>query len=149
MRVFRITLKKWSDKLQASGFSGRWNSKGKFVIYTSNSRALASLENLAHRSGEGLNALFSTIMIEIPENLKIKKVKPNDLSQNWYKYENYSECQEIGDRWLEEDEYCVLKVPSAIIKMESNYLINPNHNEFKKIKITTTEIFDFDPRFKK
>jgi len=148
MEVYRITLKKWSKKLRASGFPGRWNSKGIFVIYTSNSRALASLENLVHRSGEGLNSLFATMIIDIPDELKIKEITQKKLPGNWFKYENYSSCQEIGDDWINEAKYPILKVPSSIIKKESNYLINPNHEDFNKIKIVKTEKFEFDPRLK-
>ncbi len=148
MEVYRITLKKWSKTLKASGFPGRWNSKGVFVIYTSSTRALTSLENLVHRSGEGLNKLFRTMEIKIPDDLKVKDIKQSQLSKNWYKYENYGECQKLGDKWIEESEYPVLKVPSAIIKMEHNYLLNPNHKQFQKIKINTIEDFQFDPRLK-
>lgn len=148
MEVYRITLKKWSKSLKASGFAGRWNSKGVFVIYTSKTRALASLENLVHRSGEGLNKSFQTMLIEIPKHLKIKEVKPSQLSKNWFTYENYAECQEIGDAWIDEFKYPILKVPSAIIKMENNYLLNPNHKQFNLIKISCVEDFKFDPRLK-
>ncbi len=148
MEVYRITLKKWSETLKASGFPGRWNSRGVFVINTSSTRALASLENLVHRSGEGLNNVFKTMQIEIPNNLKVQEIKQSQLSRNWFKYENYNECQKLGDKWIEESKYPVLKVPSAIIKMEHNYLLNPNHKQFQKIMITTTEDFQFDPRLK-
>ena len=143
MEIYRITLKKWSKTLKASGFPGRWNSKGVFVIYTSSTRALASLENLVHRSGEGLNKVFKTMQIKIPNNLKVQEIKQSQLSRNWFKYENYSECQKLGDKWIEESKYPVLKVPSAIIKKEHNYLLNPNHKLFQKIKITTIEDFQF------
>jgi RES domain-containing protein len=148
MEVYRITLKKWSKTLKASGFPGRWNSKGLFVIYTSSSRALASLENLVHRSGEGLNKEFRTLEFEIPNNLKVQEIKQSQLSKNWFNYENYSESQKLGNKWIEESKYPVLKVPSAIVKMEHNYLINPNHEQFQKIRIKTIEEFRFDPRLK-
>ena len=148
MEVYRITLKKWSKSLKAPGYPGRWNSKGVFMIYTSNTRALASLENLVHRSGEGLNKSFTTMIIDIPKQLKAKEVKLNELSKKWYKYENYIECQEIGDAWIEESKYPILTVPSSIIKSEHNYLLNPNHGQFKLIKIKGIEDFDFDPRLK-
>lgn len=148
MEVYRITLNKWSKSLKASGYPARWNSKGVFVIYTSNSRALASLENLVHRSGEGLNLVFKTMKIIIPEDLKIKEIKHSQLSRNWFNYENYNECQKIGDQWIDESIYPVMKVPSAIIKMEYNYLINPNHLEFQKIILKDVEDFKFDPRLK-
>jgi len=149
MKVYRITLRKWSKSLKGSGYPGRWNSKGVFVIYTSNSIALASLENLVHRSGEGLNHLFAIMEIEIPSQLKIKEVFPKDLSKNWYKYENYSKCQEVGDKWINEGNIPILKVPSSIIRLEHNYLINTNHIQFKKIKIKSIENFEFDPRLKR
>jgi len=148
MRVYRITLKKWSKDLKASGYPARWNSKGVFVIYTSSSRALASLENIVHRTSEGLNNLFSTIIIDIPNQLKIKEINQKRLPQNWFEYDSYSDCQKIGDKWITEGKFPILKVPSAIIKKEHNYLINPNHKLFKKVKIKEIENFEFDPRLK-
>lgn len=149
MEVFRITLKKWAGVLQSSGFPARWNSKGVFITYTSSSRALASLENIVHRSGEGLNASFRTTVIRIPDRIAVEEIKYTALPTNWYEYENYGLCQEMGDQWIESGRSAVLKVPSSIIKMEHNYLLNPNHVEFKKIKVSTIEEFKFDPRIKK
>ena len=148
MNVYRITLLKWSNSLQGSGYPGRWNSKGRFVIYTSSSRALASLENIVHRSGEGLNGQFKIMVIDIPESVKIKSLELRKLPRDWYKYSNYKRRQIIGDQWVDDSKFCVLKVPSALINMESNYLINPSHRLFKSIKIKTIEEFVFDPRIK-
>ncbi len=149
MQVYRITLNKWSKKLHASGYPGRWNSKGVFVIYTSYTRALASLENLAHRSGEGLNGLFSVMVIEFPDRLKIKKVRSSSLPKYWFRYDQYSDCQAIGDKWIQEGKYAVMRVPSAMVAMEFNYLLNPNHPDFSQIKLVGTEKFVFDPRLQK
>ncbi len=148
MKVYRITLNKWSKDLKASGYPGRWNSKGIFVIYTSSSRALASLENVVHRTSEGLNSLFSVIVIDIPSQLQIKEINQSKLPRDWFEYDNYSNCQEIGDQWINEAKYPVLRVPSAIINKEYNFLINPNHKHFGKIKIKKVESFKFDPRIK-
>jgi RES domain-containing protein len=41
----------------------------------------------------------------------------------------------------------VLELPSAIIPIELNYLLNPAHPEFKKIAIGKPVPFSFDPRF--
>lgn len=148
MEVFRITTAKWSNSLTGSGFPARWNSRGKFMVYTSSSRALASLENVVHRSGEGLNSLFKVMIIEIPSIIKIDNIDINTLPKNWFDFKNYSDCQLIGDKWIDSYSSAVLRVPSAIIKREFNYLLNPNHTLFKKIKIATTEDFEFDPRLK-
>lgn len=148
MEVYRITTKIWSNKLSGSGFPARWNSKGKFAIYSSSSRALASLENYVHRSGEGLNNIFKTMVIYVPDNLKIESINIKKLPNNWSDFNMYSECQSIGDQWLEKCETAILKVPSAIIKKEFNYIINPNHKSSKRIKIQSVEDFEFDLRMK-
>lgn len=148
MEVFRITLKKWSGELKGSGYPARWNSKGKFVIYTSNSRALASLENVVHRSGEGLNQNFRTMVIHIPDEIAHSAYHQSDLKSNWFQHHNLRYTQNLGDQWYDECETVVLKIPSAIVKLEYNYLLNPRHPDFEKIKIIGTEEFDFDPRIK-
>ncbi|WP_235296006.1 RES family NAD+ phosphorylase [Portibacter marinus] len=149
MEVFRIVLKKWSDVMTGSGYPGRWNSKGKFVVYTSSSRALASLENIVHRSGEGLNQNFRTMVIHVPDSLQVLNLDTSKLRANWHEFQHFRHCQAMGDQWLEECETAVLRVPSSIVKHEYNYLLNPQHSDFKKICIIDVEPFDFDPRIKK
>ncbi len=148
MIAYRICLTRWSSKLTASGFPARWNSKGKFVIYTAGSRALACLENVVHRSGEGLNENFKVMLIEIPESVQIGEIKLIDLPNNWFEFEFYSDCQKKGDQWIRNAKTAVLRVPSSIIFKEYNYLINANHEDFKHIKLAEVEDFLFDPRIK-
>ena len=147
MTVFRITTAKWSNSLTASGYAARWSSRGNMMIYTAESRSLACLENLVHRSGEGSNSLYRIMLIEIPASLKTETIDVSTLKEDWYTIENYNYCQEIGNKWLSEQRTAVLKVPSVIIKKESNYLINPRHSAFSQIKLSGTEEFDFDKRF--
>ena len=144
MKVYRITLAKWSSELIASGFPARWNSKGSFVIYTAGSISLACLENVVHRSGEGLNQNFKVIIIEIPSKVKISTIEVDNLTN----FDLYSQTQKLGDKWIREQKTAVLKVKSSIINKEFNYLINPNHLDFQFIKIIGIEDFTFDPRTK-
>jgi RES domain-containing protein len=146
MEVYRITLSKWADKLVGSGYPARWNSKGKFMVYAASSRALATLENLVHRSGEGLNKNFKVIIINIPKELKVKSIRQSTLDSNWTRFNRVSETRLIGDQWLEDNSSAVMKVPSAIIPDESNYLLNPAHPDFQKISIVKREPFVFDSR---
>lgn len=148
MLVYRISMVHRADSLTASGYPARWNSKGKFVIYTAGSRALACLENVVHRSGEGLLANFKVMTIHIPKGLKIKEVSVADLPKSWHHLENYVVTQHLGDRWLEKAESAILKIPSAIIQLETNYLLNPSHPDFNEIKLKSVEDFVFDPRIK-
>lgn len=147
MTVFRITTNQWSKSLTASGYPARWSARGHFVIYTAESRSLACLENLVHRSGEGDNALYKVMVIEIPDILTMEEINASSLKKDWHTIDNYVYCQSLGSKWLNELKSAVLKVPSVIIKKEHNYLINPNHPDFKKIKLTGNEDFDFDKRF--
>ncbi len=149
MEVFKITLDKFSGSLSASGAAGRWNSKGNYVIYTSGSRALACLENIVHRSGEGLSMDYKVLTIKIPDELSIDEVLLSGMPANWEQYSNYHLSQDIGDNWLQKVSTAVLKVPSAIITKEYNYLLNPAHIDFKKINIIAIEGFIFDSRIKK
>ena len=148
MEVFRITLKKWSAKLVASGFAARWNSNGIGVIYAAQSRSLACLENLVHRSGFGLNGDFATIIIIIPKSVSVEYLKIETLPQGWNQLDERAHllCRSFGDNWVQSQTSCVLVVPSAIINGEFNVLINPNHKDFSKISIKSIESFIFDDR---
>ncbi|MDZ7721193.1 MAG: RES family NAD+ phosphorylase [Balneolaceae bacterium] len=146
MVVFRITTKRWAGVLTASGYPARWNSKGTDIIYTASSRALACLENLVHRSGEGLNQQFKITEIYIPDHISAKLIKPENLPDGWHQMDNYHQCQKIGDQWIETSESLLLEVPSSIIREETNILINPQHAEFSKVKVHNITPFSFDQR---
>lgn len=145
MITYRIVLAKYADSLVASGRPARWNSSGVFVIYSASTRALACLENLVHRSGEGLHGLFKTVVVDIPASIKIEEVQ--ELPKNWTSFKGQSRTKFIGDTWVRSRKSCVMKVPSAIIPEESNYLLNPNHSDFNQLSIIKTEDFLFDQRF--
>lgn len=146
MVVYRITLTKWAKILTGSGYPARWNSKGYYVIYTAESRALACLENLVHRSGEGLNKNFSLVEIEIPDSASIKTIQVSSLPAGWNSMDHYQYCQSVGDKWLNSKNTLLLRVPSSIIQDEFNVLINPNHHSFKEVSIRKSVDFRFDRR---
>jgi len=105
------------------------------------------LENLVHRSGEGNNALYKVMIIEIPDTVAVEVLDETQLKKDWHTIDNYVYCQSLGSKWLNEAESAVLKVPSVVIKKEHNYLINPSHPDFSKITLIGNEGFDFDRRF--
>lgn len=148
MKVYRITSHQWSTSLGTSGNAARWNSDGKLLIYTANSRAMACLENVVHRSAIGLKSFFKTMVIEIPNSIVIDEIRIEDLPDNWSDFTQLNYTQMIGDIWLSGMSSAVLSVPSAIIPQERNFLINMQHPDFQKIKLLQVEDFDFDPRIK-
>ncbi|MCO5287033.1 MAG: RES family NAD+ phosphorylase [Chitinophagaceae bacterium] len=149
MITYRITLEKWAGRLTASGRAARWNSNGHFMLYAASTRALACLENMVHRRSIGRDELFRVTLIEIPDDLKIKKITKRKLPADWQEYINYAACQAIGDAWIKAGETAVLQVPSAIITDEYNYLMNPQHPDFTRIKVYGVEKFTFDERLMK
>lgn len=123
-------------------YGGRWNQRGLPVIYTSDSLALATLEKFVHISRFDVKIKFKSIEIKIPKSVAIQTVRSNELKSIHNKFNT----QEYGSKWLRENKTAVLKVPSAIIQPEFNYLLNPNHPDFKKIKFSEFSDFRFDTR---
>ena len=148
MIVYRIVTDEFSGSLKASGRPARWNSGGSKMIYSAGSVSLACLENVVHRSGEGLDTLFKILVIEIPDELACEEIRLSDLPENWMDFTNVHITRRMGDNWLKSMTVAVLQVPSAIIPQESNYLINPAHKDFNNIRMVKTEDFNFDKRIK-
>lgn len=146
MEVYRICLEKWSHSLIPSGRAARWNSDRVQLLYTAGSRSLACLENLVHRSGEGSNANFRIMVIEIPDDIKQVEIVLKDLPKKWAEVSHYEYCRRIGDDWIRKGKTCLLTVPSSIISQEKNILLNPAHPEFNRIKLKRAEKFYFDQR---
>lgn len=147
MEVFKICKEKYSTILNASGASNRWNKKDEFVIYTGSSRSLSTLETVVHRAGINILNSYKLLKIFIDDSTLIKEIYIKDLLENWMSIEAYIELQEIGSEWYNSKETLVLKVPSAIIKEEHNYIINTKHPLFStNLKLETVEDFVWDKR---
>ena len=138
MFLYRITHKKYSTNLSASGMEGRWNSAGKKVIYCAESIALAFLENMVRRQGVGFNDLFKIMFINVPDTLAITTVEVKSLDKRWRDFNDYSHCQPIGDKWFDDCKTPLLKVPSAVLPENYNYIINTEHRDYKKIQLVQT-----------
>ncbi|RZK24240.1 MAG: RES domain-containing protein [Hymenobacter sp.] len=148
MEVFRISAPRYAQRLTASGVANRWNTAGQYIIYTAASASLACLENVVHRGAEGLQAPFKLMRLAIPDQLVVEEVPAAMLPADWQQVTSYPQCQEIGSAWYQLRRSAVLKVPSAIITSESNYLLNTSHPDFGQIALLDTEDFTFDPRIK-
>jgi len=149
MIVFRLSKSKFADDLSGKGAEksgGRWNSKGTAIVYTSESRALCTTEIAVHTPLGNLPLDYKLISIEIPDSIKIQEINFEDLPAEWNSLPHTHATQEIGDRFVSDGIFPVLKVPSAVVQDEFNYLVNPRHMESFKIKILEIESFDFDER---
>ena len=148
MLIYRIALEKYASALTASGWAARWNPNGRYVLYAAQSRALACLENLVHRSGEGLSNRFKVMVIDLPDDLPVTDADLARLPTDWQAGSQYPACQAHGENWLRAGVTAVLRVPSALIPSEFNYLMSVYHPDFARIKLVGMEDFLFDTRFK-
>nr|WP_121272999.1 RES family NAD+ phosphorylase [Pedobacter schmidteae] len=148
MQVFRIGLAKYASLLNASGRAARWNPNDIEMIYTAGSRSLACLENVVHRNQIGLNQSFKVMTIEIPDDLCILSIELKKLQPGWTEFHQMPITQKLGEDWIKNNKSAILKVPSAIINAEYNYLLNPMHPDFKSIRLLKSETFVFDKRIK-
>ena len=153
MVVFRIERDKYlSNTLSGIGASMsnafRWNSLYTRLVYSAESRALAMLEVSVHLDfTEDLPRDRYCVEIEIPDHIDIQEVSLEDLPKDWNAKPPGKATQAIGDDFVLLSAAAVLKVPSAIISQEYNYLINPHHPAAQKIKVIKATQLDFDSRF--
>lgn len=150
MRVFRICREKYGTDLSGTGAriaGGRWNSKGVPIVYSSGTRALAALEVAVHLP-LGLNPVGYVIAtIDISEISKIQTFDPEMLPANWSQIPPSQSTQVIGDSFYFEQECLLLKVPSAIIPGEFNFLLNPSFPAFQhNVQVLSVDSFSFDKR---
>ncbi|MCL2931996.1 MAG: RES family NAD+ phosphorylase [Trichodesmium sp. MAG_R03] len=152
LTVWRISHKKYINiALIGEGChcgKGRWNSKGTALIYTSATLSLAALETLVYMEIENFSNIFVSISLKIPDNFPIKQVNESLLPHNWRDNPSPEALASIGDQWFTSKTTVLLRVPSAIIPQEYNYLINPLHPDFEKISIAPPQPFTLDRSIK-
>jgi RES domain-containing protein len=152
MIVFRLSKSIFAADLSGTGAEktgGRWNSKGVPILYTCQSRALAATEIAVHTPLGILPDDYQIISIEIPDT-DILEFSVSELPSDWRSFPHPHSTQKLGDGFFLDAGHLSLKVPSAVVQGEYNFLINPHHRKFRKVKIIKIESFNFDSRlFKK
>ena len=149
MIVYRLAKSKYSRDLSGRGAEktgGRWNSKSIAMVYTSESRALCTAEIAVHIPLGIMPKDFELISVEISDSIKIFELSMNELPKDWNSIPHSGKTQELGDKFVRENKHAVMKVPSAVVPGDYNYLINSNHEDAKKVKIIKIESFVFDQR---
>jgi RES domain-containing protein len=124
---------------------GRWNSRGRAAVYASSRLSLAALELLVHTDVPLVPPDLVAFEIEIPDALEIESIDISSLPKDW-RLPGHPACRSIGDTWLAEERTAVLRVPSAVVPEESNYIINPAHRAAKSIHVVERRKFAFDSR---
>lgn len=126
-------------------FGSRWSTPGRRVAFASTTLSLATLEVLVHLQMSSLLASYVTFSVEFSEEW-VQSLDAGVLPLDWRRHPAPTELQEIGDRWIAESRSLLLRVPSAIIPQEFNFLINPGHVDFPKLNTAGPIPFDMDGR---
>jgi RES domain-containing protein len=146
MIVYRISNQLYKEDISGNGAAingSRWNSKNIRMLYTGQYISLSILESLVHLREIDIPAKQYLLSIQIPDD-EFKGIRFSKLKVNWQRHINYT--QWIGDQFITNNMELILKVPSAIVSQENNFLINPLHRDFKKVKIISTELLELDKR---
>ena len=151
IRAWRIVKGRYlNDAFSGEGSrlaGSRWTSKGIRVVYASESISLAALEVMANAPSYEILKNYFCVPVDFDLKL-VRELKASDLPDNLRKDPPSAELKKLGDEWALKEQSVILKVPSAIITQESNYIINVMHPDFRKVKIGVEEPFSFDPRLK-
>lgn len=152
VRAFRISKARHAASAftgeGAERFGGRWNNPGIPIVYTAGSISLAVLEVLVRLNLDDFLERYLVIEASFDDSF-ITEIKPVNLPREWRSEPPPAKLQQIGEEWTAEGKCAVLRVPSAVVPSEWNYLLNPRHPQFAKILIGPKEPFDFDPRLMK
>jgi RES domain-containing protein len=153
LSAWRITKQKYARSAFGGAgariYGGRWNSPGTAMIYTAQSQSLAVLEMLVHLDSPDL--LRKYVLIPVSIDVSFDPSYVIDLSfatlpRNWKADPVPARVQAIGDDWVAGGASAVLRVPSALVPGESNFLLNPRHPDFGKLRIGKPIPFQYDPR---
>jgi RES domain-containing protein len=153
IRAWRVVTTKYSespfnpfDGEGASSIGGRWNSIGVPVVYTSAAVSLAVLERLVHSAGK-LSSLLDCAMleVEIPDEL-VWALPPADLPAEWNDKSAVPQLRRLGDDWVHSAKSVALRIPSAVVTSEFNFVLNPRHPEFGRLVIGPRRVLPIDPR---
>lgn len=145
MIVNRIVDAKYKDDLSGSGakeHGGRWNPKGKPAMYCSEHISLCMLENMVYMTNDIIKRPFCLIQLDIPDEF-IQEINHQALKKSWYEDIDYTRW--LGAQFLNQDGF-ILKVPSAIVHEEFNFMINTQHERMKEVKIIQQRPYFFDQR---
>lgn len=149
LTAWRITPPQYADTafsgIGAERYGGRFNSKGRRVVYTSGSFSLALLELLVQAGDRHRIKHYLCRSVTFREQ-QVEVLQAENLPAGWDARPYVKASQEVGDAWLEEARSLVLQVPSVVVPHEYNYLINPLHPEYSGLVFSDAMPVPFDPR---
>ena len=129
----------------AALYGGRWNPKGLSLLYTTESPALSLLEVLVHINPKRIPE-YHLVTLDVPDS--IRSYQAVELPPEW---RATGSVQPLPSRtfllnWLREPDSLMVEVPSSIVPIMANFLINPRHSLFSSCRVVNSEFFEIDER---
>jgi RES domain-containing protein len=150
-RVYRILRKQFSRKpIEGEGafrFGGRWSSPGIRLAYTAEHLSLAMVEYFVHIDPDDAPEDLVVVTADVPDSVSRESVSAKRLPKKWRRAPPPPELVVIADEFVRRSRAAVLIVPSALAPTESNWLLNPLHPDFSRIRLNPPELFQYDARF--
>jgi RES domain-containing protein len=128
---------------------GRWNRKDVAIVYCASSLSLAALEYFVHVDADDFPGDLVAIRAELPDDVDVERIDVDRLPRDWRLAPGPSSLQDIGTEWAASLRTVALLVPSAVVPVEHNILVNPGHPNISKLSQGVPEAFAFDPRMRK
>jgi RES domain-containing protein len=149
-RVFRVLRAAYArspfDGEGSYRYGGRWSSPGTRLAYASEHQSLAMLEYFVHLDPEDSPDDLVLATADVPDGVSRRRLNASELPARWRKTPGPPELAQIGDEFVKKAETCLLLVPSALAVSENNWMINPQHAEFKQIAVNPAEPLRYDAR---
>ena len=149
MHVYRIATTRYSRDLSGTGarlYGGRWNPQGISVVYTAESRALATVEYLVHVPLSLVPRDLSLVTLHLSDEIPCTTIAIADLPAHWRDYPAPSALADLGAQWAAAYQILALRVPSAVVAQEYNVLLNPLHPAMSQVTIVQVDPYQFAPR---
>lgn len=147
MTIYRFAHRRYAKDLSGEGarlFGGRWNQPGVAALYASEHISLALLEVLVNAGTLDDLQQLRLMELDLPDVAIAEILPPKQLKKDWYTDIAYT--QWLGTEMLNAQASLVIRCPSAVVQREFNYIINPRHKDFKKLKLADSSAFRFDER---
>ncbi len=151
MIVYRVANLKYKEAtlsgVGAEKVGGRWNQVGTRAVYCSENISLALLEYYVH--SENIAYLPKEILvakIKFPDDILIEELKAIPDGWNQYPYSNLT--ADIFTKLSKNRDFFALRVPSTIVGLESNIILNPLYKDFGKVEVIEFINLSIDERLR-
>lgn len=147
MIAWRLSRAKYVNDLSGTGAAivgGRWNNKDFPALYLGENPAICCLEHFVNAAGPPSTAMVLA-QIELPEDEGLYW-EPDALPPGWDSKPADTPSMDFGTAWLRSASHLGLIVPSAVLPVQKNFVINPRHPACSGIKVIEVQDFFYDPR---